>query len=70
MSRQSDDGHTGQLLRELELVDRILGLEAEVARLNVQSGLNDIRVLHQSREWRVGRVVLAPVTLVRRLLRR
>lgn len=57
-------------LRELALVDRIIGLEAEVARLSIEAGVKDIRILHKSRPWRVGRVVLAPVVLVRKIFRR
>lgn len=57
-------------LRELALVDRIIGLEAEVARLSIEAGVKDIRILHKSRPWRVGRIVLAPVVLVRKVFRR
>jgi hypothetical protein len=57
-------------LRELALVDRIIGLEAEVARLSIEAGVKDIRILHKSRPWRVGRVVLAPVILARKIFRR
>ena len=57
-------------LRELALVDRIIGLEAEVARLSIEAGVKDIRILQKSRPWRVGRVVLSPIVLVRKLTRR
>lgn len=57
-------------LRELALIDRIIGLEAEVARLSIEAGVKDIRILHKSRPWRVGRIVLAPIVLVRKLIRR
>jgi hypothetical protein len=57
-------------LRELALIDRIIGLEAEVARLSIEAGVKDIRILHKSRPWRVGRIVLAPVVLLRKLIRR
>lgn len=57
-------------LRELALIDRIIGLEAEVARLSIEAGVKDIRILHKSRPWRVGRVVLAPVVLVKKIFRR
>lgn len=57
-------------LRELALVDRIIGLEAEVARLSIEAGVKDIRILHRSRPWRVGRIVLAPVVIVRRIFSR
>ena len=57
-------------LRELALVDRIIGLEAEVARLSIEAGVKDIRILKNSRPWRIGRIVLAPVVLIRRLFSR
>lgn len=57
-------------LRELALIDRIIGLEAEVARLSIEAGVKDIRILHKSRPWQVGRVVLAPVVLVKKIFRR
>jgi hypothetical protein len=56
--------------RELALVDRIIGLEAEVARLSIEGGIKDIRILHKSRAWQAGRIVLMPVVIFRRLLRR
>ena len=55
-------------LRELALTDRIIGLEAEVARLNVQAGLNDKRVLYGSREWKIGKTLLAPIVFARKLI--
>lgn len=54
-------------LRELALVDKIIGLEAEVARLSIESGVKDIRILQKSRPWRVGRIVLMPVVFVRKI---
>lgn len=57
-------------MRELALVDRVIGLEAEVARLSIEGGIKDIRILHRSRPWRVGRFVLMPVVIVRHLLKR
>lgn len=55
-------------LRVLALVDRIIGLEAEVARLSIDAGVKDLRILEKSRPWRVGRVVLWPISFVRKLL--
>ena len=52
--------------RQLVLVDRIIGLEAEVARLSLEGGVHDIRVLRNSRYWKVGYFLLAPIRLVRR----
>ena len=51
--------------RQLELVDRVLGLEAEVARLSLDAGVHDIRVLKNSRYWKVGYFLLAPIRWVR-----
>lgn len=57
-------------LRELALVDKIIGLEAEVARLSIEAGVKDIRILQKSRPWQVGRIVLMPVVLIRKVFRR
>lgn len=57
-------------LRELALVDKIIGLEAEVARLSIEGGIKDIRILHKSRAWQVGRSVLSPVVLARKIFKR
>lgn len=54
-------------LRELALVDKIIGLEAEVARLSIEAGVKDIRILQKSRPWRVGRIVLMPGVFVRKI---
>ena len=65
-------------LRELALVDRILGLEAEVARLSIlvalpagpRSGYDRMfSEVWRSRTWRVGRAVLAPVRALRSIRR-
>jgi hypothetical protein len=53
--------------RELTLVDRIIGLEAENARLRMESEIRDIRILQNSRPWRVGMIVLQPVVFLRKL---
>lgn len=49
-------------LRELALIDRIIGLEAEVARLSIDSTLKDLRILHKSRAWRFGHAILSPLS--------
>lgn len=64
-NRQSTDIERD--LRELALIDRIIGLEAEVARLSIEAGVKDIRILQKSRPWRVGRIVLMPVVLFRKI---
>jgi hypothetical protein len=64
-------------LRQLALVDRILGLEAEVARLSAAyphaSARDEIAAMHVhlesvygSRTWKVGRAVLRPLRALRR----
>ena len=59
-------------IRQLALVDRVLGLEAEVARLSAitpsASGARDevsrleseLRAVYASRTWRIGNIVLRP----------
>lgn len=61
-------------IRQLALVDRIIGLQAEVANLQsshlsreVQAHVN---VVKSSTTWRVGRLVLSPVIVAKRLLSR
>lgn len=65
----NDDERHVIYLRELQLIDRILGLEAEVARLSVDSGINDIRILKKSRAWKLGNFILTPFAVVYRGLR-
>ena len=56
-------------IRVLALVDRVIGLEAEVARLSIEAGIKDIRTLQRSRPWRLGMAILAPLAWARRLVR-
>jgi len=57
-------------MRQLALVDRIIGLEAQVASL--KAGLSSAALTKQSEEftssmtWRVGRLVLSPYIIARR----
>ena len=69
-SPQDGDARIASALRELALVDRIIGLEAEVARLSIEGGIHDLRILHRSRAWRVGRIVLSPYLVFRKLIHR
>jgi hypothetical protein len=55
-------------LRELALIDKVIGLEAEVARLSIAGSIQDHRTLHDSRAWRVGMFVLSPVIFARRIV--
>jgi hypothetical protein len=60
--------------RQLALVDRIIGLQGEVANLKSVYGAREMQdqldAIHASTTWRVGRAVLGPVFLVKRLLGR
>ena len=62
--------------RQLALVDEVLGLRAALAqeavrnspsRQRLEEVEHEIRALRASSSWRVGRLVLLPVRLVRRL---
>lgn len=69
-SLSADESEIQRNLRELALVDRIIGLEAEVARLSIEGGIKDIRILHKSRPWRLGKAILAPAAWVLTIARR
>ncbi|MBC7760636.1 MAG: hypothetical protein H7201_02320 [Candidatus Saccharibacteria bacterium] len=65
----------GQYQRELALVDQILGLQAALAqeavrnspsRQRVEQLEHEINALRLSTAWRIGRLILLPVRLVRR----
>lgn len=65
--------------RQLALVDRILGLEAQVAELSIAFDLAPSETLRAEQQidrmraslgWRVGRVISAPALVARRRLRR
>ena len=68
--KQSSEEQISDQVRILALVDRIIGLEAEVARLSIEAGVKDIRILHKSRPWQVGRIVLMPIVVIRKLLKK
>ncbi|BAU98722.1 Uncharacterized protein AUMI_11800 [Aurantimicrobium minutum] len=57
-------------LRVLALVDRIIGLEAEVARLSIDAGVKDLRIIKNSRPYKVGKLVLSPAAWVVKKVRR
>jgi len=65
-----------QYQRELALVDQILGLRAALAQESVRNSPTrqrveqleyEINALRSSSSWRVGRLLLLPVRVVRRL---
>ena len=70
----SDNGHEAGL-RQLALVDRVIGLEAALAQASAVSSLSPVDHLtvefelarvKSSRAWRVGRLVVAPVAIAGR----
>lgn len=80
------DGETTRLLREMALVDRILGLQAELAQeavrqspsrerfeemeREVQAARQAVVEMRRSTTWRVGRMLLLPVRPFGRIVRR
>jgi hypothetical protein len=72
------EGDVAVQLRQLALVDRVLGLEAEVARLSSSGASSEgareqierlqaeLRAVYGSRTWRIGSAVLKPLRLLRR----
>ena len=60
-------------LRQLALVDRVIGLEAQLAYVKsaqARGGSGDARAIRASMTWRVGRLVLTPVRLGKKVIRR
>lgn len=58
------------LMRQLEMTDRILGLEAEIAQLKITSGINDLRHVRGSKSWRLGNFLLSPAIHLSNLAKR
>lgn len=56
--------------RELALIDKVIGLEAENANLKILAELNDIRILHDSRAWKLGMVLLRPLAAIKRIIKK
>ncbi|QNE45974.1 hypothetical protein F1C58_02965 [Glaciihabitans sp. INWT7] len=60
--------------RQLALVDRIIGLEAQVAHLrsvNTSQALREqLNEVKSSTTWKAGRLVLAPALALKRLMGR
>lgn len=71
----SDERDVSQEARQLALVDRVIGLEAEIANLSASYGngkvLRDqIALVKSSTTWRVGTLVLAPLVFASKLFNR
>ncbi len=71
----SDERDVSAEVRQLALVDRIIGLEAEIANLSATYGLgkvtrDQIALVKSSTTWRVGTLVLSPLVFVGRLVNR
>lgn len=73
-NRASDDFE-----RQLSLVDRVLGLEAQLAELSIVFDLipseklraeQQINRMRSSLGWRIGKVIAAPAVMARQRLRR
>jgi hypothetical protein len=56
-------------LRQLALVDRIIALEVENARLRIHSG-QPSQHLMQTTTWRVGSAIVTPLAKLRRVFSR
>ncbi|MBB5642168.1 hypothetical protein [Cryobacterium roopkundense] len=62
--------------RQLALVDRVIGLQAEVANLNViyPNRINsleaELRALLASRTWKAGLATVSPMLFARKVLRK
>lgn len=70
LTKMNDSNQIDSQLRELALIDRIIGLEAEVARLSVEAGIKDLRILHKSRAWKLGHFLLTPLVLAKKIVRK
>lgn len=68
--KTTDSNQLHSQLRELALIDRIIGLEAEVARLSVEAGVKDLRILHKSRAWKLGHFLLSPLVIAKKIVRK
>jgi hypothetical protein len=75
----NQDPQFAQYQRELALVDQVLGLSAALAqeairnspsRQRVEELEHEIRALRSSSTWRVGRILMLPVRVVRHLASR
>ncbi|GAB2824257.1 hypothetical protein GCM10027022_13390 [Alpinimonas psychrophila] len=55
-------------LRQLALVDRIIGLESEIAALKSNANTEELLAsLRSTTTWRIGSLVLAPILWTRRI---
>ncbi|TFD70094.1 hypothetical protein [Cryobacterium sp. Hb1] len=71
-----DESDLARDARQLALVDRVIGLQAEVANLNVTypNRINaleaELRALLTSRTWKTGRAAVSPLLFARKVLRK
>jgi hypothetical protein len=60
--------HVELQLRQLALVDRIIGLESEIAALKSNANTEELlTTLRSTTTWRIGSLVLAPILWIRRI---
>lgn len=74
-----DDSEFIQYQRQLALVDQVIGLQAALAqecvrnspsRQRVEELEAEILALRRSVTWRVGRLIMSPIRMLRRSFRR
>lgn len=56
-------------LRQLALIDRIIALEVENARLRIEAGQPAQHLMHTT-TWRVGSAIVSPLAKLRRVFSR
>lgn len=76
-SDTSDDPEFNDYRRQLALIDQVIGLQAALAeesarnspsRARVEALETENRAMRSSATWRIGRAILLPVRLVKRIL--
>lgn len=78
-AESSATGASDSFERQLSLVDRVLGLEAQLAELSIVFDLTPSEKLRAEQQidrmrsslgWRIGKVIAAPALIMRRRMRR
>lgn len=68
MSENStNNAQTQNDLRQLALVDKIIGLEAEIARITINQEQISLEKYRSSLEWRIGYGLLLPLRKIKRI---